>query len=156
MKERKKGGVTRDGFVTPRGAELKVEFQAKLKGASAAGVGDMAKGTFWVDAIRCAVGGAAISGEEELRRVGDSKGFEPEFHIIALCETDRFGKRGVKVEEVGAAQVVAADIAEDTVASRSREAGCREPRVVGIGADAVTDLYGGNEIRSLSVARRLE
>src|SRR5258706_6319669 len=156
MKGRKRGGVTRNRFVTPRGAALKVEFQSKLNGAATAGVGDMAKGAFWVDAISCAVGGAAVSGEEELGRVGDSKGFEPQFHVVALGETDRFGKRGVKVEEVGAAQVVAADIAEDTVASCSREAGCREPRVVGIGADAVTDCYGGNEIWSLSVAGRLE
>src|SRR6476660_185114 len=103
MKRRKGGGVTRDRIVTPRGAGLKVEFQAELKCAAAAGASDVAEATFGVGAISCAIRGAAISGEEELRCVGDAKGFEAHFHVVALRETDRFGERGVKVEEIGSA-----------------------------------------------------
>src|SRR5437870_863146 len=65
-----------------------------------------------------------------------------------------FGKGGIKVEEIGAAQVVAADVAKGARGSGSREARCREPRVVG--PDAMKNLYGGNEIRRLRVTRRVE
>src|SRR2546429_6719429 len=80
--------------------------------------------------------------------------FRSHFHVVALRETDRFGKGGIKVEEIGAAQVVAADVAKGARGSGSREARCREPRVVG--PDAMKNLYGGNEIRRLRVTRRVE
>src|SRR5260370_14268513 len=88
--------------------------------------------------------------EEELRRVGHAECFQPQVQIVAFRESDGLEQGSIQVEKAWPAEEVPPHVAECLARWSSKAR--RVER--GIGADAVKDLDGSNQIRSLGVVRR--